>query len=108
MNQTKSFVVEGKDIWHVDWRNPSIAWSKASRQWYLKFDKITRTFGFTENVVDNCIYVNFNGSRFTTLVLYVDDISLAYSDKDMLHETKKNCLPIFIWNISAKPYMFLA
>jgi hypothetical protein len=28
------------------------------------------------------------GSRSTILVLYVDDILLAYNDKDMLHVTK--------------------
>ena len=55
---------------------------QASRQWYLKFDKIIRTFGFKENEVDNCIYVKFKGS-------YVDDILLACGDKDMLHETKR-------------------
>jgi hypothetical protein len=38
--------------------------------------------------VDNCIYVKFKRSRFTILVLYVDDILLACSDNDMLHETK--------------------
>jgi hypothetical protein len=36
----------------------------------------------------DCIYVKFKGSRFTILVLYVDDILLAYSNKNMLHETK--------------------
>jgi hypothetical protein len=38
--------------------------------------------------VDNCIYVNFKGKDFTILVLYVDDILLASSDKNMLYETK--------------------
>jgi hypothetical protein len=38
--------------------------------------------------VDNCIYVKFKGKDFTILVLYVDDILLASSDKNMLYETK--------------------
>jgi hypothetical protein len=38
--------------------------------------------------VNNCIYVKFKGKDFTILVLYVDDIPLASSNKNMLNETK--------------------
>jgi hypothetical protein len=38
--------------------------------------------------VNNCIYVKFKGKDFTILVLYVDDILLVSSDKNMLYETK--------------------
>lgn len=31
---------------------------QASRQWYLKFDKIITIFGFEENKMDDCIYLN--------------------------------------------------
>jgi hypothetical protein len=88
LTQPEGFVVERKE--HLACRLKKIhLWLEASsRQWYLKFYKIIRTFGFTENVVDNCIYVKFKGSRFTILVLYMDDILLACSNKDMLHETK--------------------
>jgi hypothetical protein len=61
---------------------------QASRQWYIKFDEVIRSFDFTENKVDNCIYVKLKGKDFTILVLYVDDILLASSDKNMLYETK--------------------
>ncbi|KAK1697211.1 hypothetical protein QYE76_013908 [Lolium multiflorum] len=88
MTQPEGFVVEGKEHLACRLKKSIYGLKQASRQWYLKFDKIIRTFGFTENVKDNCIYVKFKGSRFTILVLYVDDILLACSDKDMLHETK--------------------
>ena len=39
--------------------------------------------------MENCIYVKFRGSKFIILVLYVDDILLASSNKDMLLETKR-------------------
>ena len=60
-----------------------------SRQWYLKFDQIIREFGFEENKRDNCIYIKFKGSKFIFLILYVDDILLASSDKNLLLETKR-------------------
>jgi hypothetical protein len=41
-----------------------------------------------ENQVDKCIYVKIKWSMFIILVLYVDDILLACSDKNLLHEAK--------------------
>jgi hypothetical protein len=38
--------------------------------------------------VDNCIYIKIKGSIFIILVLYVDDILLASSDKNLLCEIK--------------------
>jgi hypothetical protein len=38
--------------------------------------------------VDNCIYAKFRGSKFIFLILYVDDILLASSEKNLLLETK--------------------
>jgi len=38
--------------------------------------------------VDNCIYIKIKRSSFIILVLYVDDILLASSDKNLLYETK--------------------
>ena len=61
---------------------------QASRQWYLKFDEIISSMGFVENKVDQCIYLKVSGSHFIILVLYVDDILLASSDINLLHETK--------------------
>jgi hypothetical protein len=52
------------------------------------FNEVIKKFGFIENQLDNCIYIKTKGSIFIILVLYVDDILLAYSDKNMLHETK--------------------
>ncbi|RVW43382.1 Retrovirus-related Pol polyprotein from transposon TNT 1-94 [Vitis vinifera] len=62
---------------------------QASRQWYRKFDQVITSFGFKENIVDQCIYLKFSGSKFIILVLYVDDILLASSDVGLLHETKR-------------------
>jgi hypothetical protein len=42
-----------------------------------------------ENIVDNCIYQKFSGSKFVFLVLYVDDILLATNDLGLLHHTKQ-------------------
>ena len=62
---------------------------QASRQWYLKFHDIISSFGFVENIMDQCIYQKTSGSKICFLVLYVDDILLATNDKGLLYEVKQ-------------------
>ena len=49
------------------------------------------SFDFEVNLVDDCVYHKFCGSKHIFLVLYVDDILLASNDIGLLHETKR-CL----------------
>ena len=62
---------------------------QASRQWYYKFHQVIISSGFEMNMVDDCIYHKFSGSKHIYLVLYVDDILLATNDIGMFHETKR-------------------
>lgn len=62
---------------------------QASRQWYHKFHMIITSFGFEVNLVDDCVYQKFSGSKYIFLVLYVDDILLATNDISMLVQTKR-------------------
>ena len=62
---------------------------QASHQWYYKFHQVIISSGFEMNMVDDCIYHKFSGSKYIYLVLYVDDIFLATNDIGMLHETKR-------------------
>ena len=62
---------------------------RASRQWYLKFHEILITFGFKENLVDQCIYLKISGSKNCIILLYVDDMLLASNNMGMICETKQ-------------------
>ena len=68
---------------------------QASRQWYYKFHQVIILSGFEMNMVDDCMYHKFSGSKHIYLVLYVDDILLATNDIGMLHETKRFLLKKF-------------
>jgi hypothetical protein len=68
---------------------------QASHQWYLKFHNVISSFGFVENIMDQCIYLQVNGSKICFLVLYVDDILLATNDKGLLYEVKQFLSKIF-------------
>ena len=89
MAQPEGFVMEGKEHLGCHLKKSIYGLKQASRQWYFKFDQVIRKFSFEENKVDNCVYVKFRGSKFIFLILYVDDILLASSDKNMLLETKR-------------------
>jgi hypothetical protein len=88
MAQPAGLTVEGKEHMGCKLKKSLYGLKQASRQWYIKFDEVITSFDFTENKVDNYIYVKFKGKDFTILVLYVDDILLASSDKNMLYEIK--------------------
>ncbi|GJQ95185.1 retrovirus-related pol polyprotein from transposon TNT 1-94 [Tanacetum coccineum] len=62
---------------------------QASCQWNIKFHNVVSSFGFVENIVDQCIYLKVSGSKYIFLVSYVDDILLASNNLGMLHETKQ-------------------
>jgi len=89
MAQPKGFVVEGKEQMGCHLKKSIYGLKQASRQWYLKFDKIIRSFGFKQNVEDNCVYSKFKNGKYIFLIMYVDDILLASSDVSLLQETKK-------------------
>jgi hypothetical protein len=89
MAQPKGFVVEGKEKLGCRLKKSIYGLKQASKQWYLKFDKTIKEFGFKENVEDNCVYTKFKNGKYIFLILYVDDILLASSDVSLLLETKK-------------------
>jgi hypothetical protein len=62
---------------------------QAYRLFYLKFDETIRKNGFEENKEDNSIYAKFKNGKYIFLVMYVDDILLASTNKNMLLETKE-------------------
>jgi hypothetical protein len=56
---------------------------QASRQWYLKFGKTIRKFGFKENIEDNCVYAKFKNRKYIFLILYID-VNLLLETKRFL------------------------
>jgi hypothetical protein len=61
--------------------------TQASRQWYLKFGQNIRNL-ISRKKEDNYIYAKFKNGKYIFLVLYVDDILLASTDRYLLAGTK--------------------
>nr|GFB41535.1 retrovirus-related Pol polyprotein from transposon TNT 1-94 [Tanacetum cinerariifolium] len=47
---------------------------QASKSWNKRFDEEIKSFGFSQNLDEPCVYQKACGSNVTFLILYVDDI----------------------------------
>ena len=88
MKQPEGFIVPGKEKTICKLKKSIYGLKQASKQWYRKFDSVISIFGFTENVVDECVYLKTQGNNFNFLILYVDDILLASRNLKLLKDTK--------------------
>jgi hypothetical protein len=86
MAQPEGFAIEGKEHMWCRLKKFIYELKQVSRQWYLRFDEVIKKFGFVKNQVDNCIYFKIKGTMFIILILYVYDILLASSDKNLLYD----------------------
>ena len=61
---------------------------QASRSWNICFDEAIKSFGFSQNLDEPCVYKKVSGSTVTFLVLYVDDILLIGNDVGVMSSIK--------------------
>src|SRR3989337_470385 len=61
---------------------------QASRSWNLRFDEVTKVFGFIQVYGEACIYKKVSGSSIAFLILYADDILLIGNDIEFLDSIK--------------------
>ena len=100
MGQPMGFIEKGKEHMACKLKRSIYELKQASRQWYLKFNDTIFSFGFKENIVDQCIYLKVSGSKFIFMILCVDDILLATNNLSLLYETKR-----FLTNNFERKYM---
>ena len=89
MDQLDDFQNKGKEHMICKLEKSMYGLKQASKQWYLKFHEIVITFGFKENLVNQCIYLKIGRSKICIIVLYVDYMLLASNNMGMIHETKQ-------------------
>ena len=61
---------------------------QASRSWNIRFDEMTKAFGFMQTYGEACVYKKVSGSSVAFLILYVDDILLMGNDTKLLDSVK--------------------
>jgi len=68
-----------------------ILWAKTiARQWYKRFNNFIRGKRYTRNHYDPCVYYNkLPGGEYIYLLLYVDDILIAFKSRSAINNLKK-------------------
>ena len=89
LKQLKGFISNGNDHMVCKFKKSIYGLKQVSHQWYLKFHYVISSFGFTKNIMDQCIYHKVSGSKIIFLALYMDDILLTSHDLSTLQEVKQ-------------------
>ena len=61
---------------------------QASRQWNAKLSATIMQLGFKQSQADHSLFVHSNGSSFTTLLVYVDDMIIIGNDSACVAKLK--------------------
>ncbi|KAM2674254.1 hypothetical protein EV2_015471 [Malus domestica] len=88
MTQPEGFVSKSEKTKVCKLQRSIYGLKQASRSWNIRFDTKIKTFGFTQNEDDNCVYQKVVGDAVVFLVLYVDDILLFGNDTAVLSSVK--------------------
>jgi hypothetical protein len=84
MDQPKGFIVPGKEDLVCKLKRPLYGLKQSPRQWYKRFDSLMLTHGFKRSQYDSCVYIKFFNGSPIYLLLYVDDMLIAYkSEKEI-------------------------
>ena len=63
MDQPMGFSVKGKEHMVCKLKKSIYGLKQVSCQWYLKFNDTIVSFGFKENIVDQCMYLKVSGRK---------------------------------------------
>ncbi|KAM0986325.1 hypothetical protein ACFX2C_013510 [Malus domestica] len=88
MTQPEGFVSKSEKTKVCKLQRSIYRLKQASRSWNIRFDTEIKTFGFTQNEDNNCVYQKVVGDAVIFLVLYVDDILLFGNDTAVLSSIK--------------------
>ena len=62
--------------------------NQASRSWNIIFDQAIKSFGFEQNLDEQCVYKRHQDKVVMFPVLYVDDILLIENDVGVMSSVK--------------------
>ncbi|KAL0296315.1 UNVERIFIED_CONTAM: Retrovirus-related Pol polyprotein from transposon TNT 1-94 [Sesamum radiatum] len=89
MEQPEGFVVPGQEKKVCRLVKSLYGLKQAPKQWHEKFDRTMLSNGFKINDCDKCVYVKSTQHSFIIVCLYVDDMLIMGSNRDIILTTKK-------------------
>ena len=95
MEQTEGFVVQGQENKVCKLVKSLYGLKQAPNQWHEKFDHTMLSLGFKINECDKCVYIKKYTNSCVFVCLYVDDMLIIGTSKDVIMSTKKLLSSIF-------------
>ena len=95
MEQPEGFVVQGQENKVCKLVKSLYVLKQAPKQWHEKFDHTMLSLGFKINECDKCVYIKKYTNSCVFVCLYVDDMLIMGTSKDVIMSTKKLLSSIF-------------
>ncbi|BFG40858.1 hypothetical protein CerSpe_271320 [Prunus speciosa] len=89
MEQPEGFIVKGQEQKVCKLVKSLYGLKQAPKQWHEKFDHTMMTHGFKINECDKCVYIKTHKNACVIVCLYVDDMLIIGTNKDIINSTKK-------------------
>ena len=89
MEQLEGFVVKGQEKKVCRLIKSLYGFKQAPKQWHEKFDYTMLSNGFKINECDKCVYVKSTNDSHVIVCLYVDDMLIMGTNKNIINSTKK-------------------
>ena len=95
MEQPEGFVVQGQENKVCKLVKSLYGLKQAPKQWHEKFDHTMLSHGFKINECDKCVYIKTYANSCVFVCLYVDDMLIMGTSKDVIMSTKRLLSSIF-------------
>ena len=63
---------------------------QAPRAWFEKFTTVMRSADFVQSEANHVMFVHISSSRYTIILLYVDDMVITGNDSNYIAHTKRH------------------
>ncbi|GJS73677.1 retrovirus-related pol polyprotein from transposon TNT 1-94 [Tanacetum coccineum] len=68
---------------------------QAPRQWFSKLSSVLLEFGYTQSKTDYSLFVKKEGTSFTVVLVYVDDLLITGNDESQINSLKAQLSLVF-------------